>query len=133
VQFEQAHIVGDLLPNVTSASAEHHDDTNLFFNHIREVTDNCRVILTERGYMGLASAIVRERDTCDIIFGCRTPCLLRKVAQDQHYMFLGATTLVGKECNNVEGDEVLFDSFLGEEESKDWIHWDVEEQDIYLC
>jgi hypothetical protein len=97
------------------------------------MTDNCRFILTERGYMGLASETVREGDMCGIIFGCKTPCILRKVAQDQHYMFLGATKLVDKECINVEGDEVLFQSFLGDEERKDWVDWDVEEQDIYLC
>jgi hypothetical protein len=108
-------------------------ESSLFVEHIRSRTDNRKFILTDRGYMGLASAVVKETDICAIVFGCRTPCALRRAHREQHYTYLGAISLVGKECHNVEDGGTSFCSVLGEDDSKDWVEWEVEEQDIDLC
>jgi hypothetical protein len=131
-RLKQARIDDNQPSGSTGAGAYDHNDTNIFFSRIRNSTHNCRMVLTERGYIGLAPSIVREGDTCGIIFGCKSPCILRKVAQDQHYAFVGATTLVSKESFVTKGGGVYF-RILGREASKDWIDWDVEEQNIYLC
>jgi hypothetical protein len=109
------------------------DDSALFFNHIRSRIDKRKFVLTERGYMGLAPAVVQEADLCGIIFGCKTPCVLRRAVQEQHYIYLGATSLKGKEYCDREDGSVNFCNVLGEDDSRDWVDWDVEEQDIYLC
>jgi hypothetical protein len=106
---------------------------NLFLHHIRNRLHNRRFILTKRGYMGLGPLIAHEGDICGIIFGCKTPCLLRKAPQDPNYKYLGATALMGKGHVDLEGDGVAFVDVLGSEQSEDWADWDVEEQDIYLC
>jgi hypothetical protein len=91
-----------------------------------------RFIVTNRGYMGLAPVVAQTGDTCGIIFGCHTPCILRKVAQGKHYKFLGGTYLMGKQGYELAGGSVQFVHPLGHDDSKDWVEWDVEEQDIYL-
>jgi hypothetical protein len=108
-------------------------DSTLFVEHIRARTDNRKFILTERGYMGLASAVVDETDICAIIFGCKTPCALRRADREQYYTFLGATSLVGKEYYEIDDEVPRFTEILGEDRSRDWVDWDIEEQDIHLC
>ncbi|KAH7088309.1 heterokaryon incompatibility protein-domain-containing protein [Paraphoma chrysanthemicola] len=93
---------------------------------------NKRFILSERGYMGLAPHVARVGDTCAIIFGCTTPCILRKAESEEQYQFLGAASIMGKQPLEAEGGGFFFDQ-LGLEESKDWVEWDVKEQDINLC
>lgn len=88
-------------------------------------------ILTQRGYFGLAPRVTREGDTCGIIFGCRTSCILRKTNTDLGWQFIGASLITGKQCFEEER-RVAFRQF-GTEESKDWVNWDLEEQDIELC
>jgi hypothetical protein len=109
------------------------DDSSLFVEHIKSRTDNRKFILTDRGYMGLAPAVVKETDTCSIVFECRTPCVLRRAGQDQQYTYLGAISLVGKERHRMEDGTMSFSSVLGEDDSKDWVEWEVDEQDIDLC
>jgi hypothetical protein len=82
--------------------------------------------------MGLAPAVVREGALCGIVVGCKTPCILQRTARDKHYKFLGGTTLMGKESFETVAGNNYF-SILGTDKSKDWVDWDVEEQDIYLC
>jgi hypothetical protein len=59
--------------------------------------------------------------------------MLRKTGQEKHYMYLGATAILGKECSDVEEDGAMYCTMLGEEESKNWVDWGVEEEDIWLC
>jgi hypothetical protein len=132
-QLMQTHYEDDRLSDSATAGADDDDQENLFFHLIRRRTHNRRFVLTQRGYMGLGPLIMSEGDACGIIFGCKTPCILRKGLHDQYYVYLGATTLMGKECEDAEGGGVVFDTVLGGEDSKDWVDWDVEEQDIYLC
>jgi hypothetical protein len=116
----------------STIATEGADNSNAYFNHIRFVMAGRRFILTARGYMGLAPAVVREGALCGIVFGCKTPCILQRTAREKHYKFLGGTTLMGKESFEREAGDIGF-YILGEDKSKDWVDWDVEEQDIYLC
>jgi hypothetical protein len=113
-------------------------EPNIYFERVRNRTHNKRFVLAKRGYMGLAPALVRREDLVGIIFGCKTPCVLRKEGGDipnheQYYTFLGATALVGRERSKVQSGADEFCNVLGEEDSKDWVEWDVEEQDVILC
>lgn len=131
IRIDYKHIDDDQHSESAVAGAE--DGENIFFDTIRSRTHNRRFILTARGYMGLAPAVACKGDSCGIIFGCKTPCILRKAGSAaQEYAFLGSTALMGKEHMNAEDDDVLFCTVLGEEDSKDWVEWDVEEQDVYL-
>ncbi|KAF1362167.1 hypothetical protein EJ07DRAFT_164021 [Lizonia empirigonia] len=82
-----------------------------------------RFILTERGYM----------DMCGIIFGCTVPCILRKTSRQGYYKFFGNCFVLGSQTYETETGYVVHDGVLGSDFSKDWLDWDVEEQDIYLC
>lgn len=109
------------------------DKSGLYYETVCRIVLDERFILTTRGYMGLAPRITQEGDTCGIIFGSKMPCILRRAAQENHYKYLGATSLIGKKSSEAEGGGVAFNDILGAEESKDWVEWGVEEQDIYLC
>jgi hypothetical protein len=105
----------------------------LFHDTLKNYTHKRKLILTNRGYMGLAPAVAQKGDACGILFGCNTPCILRAVSQRNHYQYLGATYLVGQDHWETAEGRVVFTEILGSEHSKDWADWDVEEQDIYLC
>ncbi|KAH8730029.1 heterokaryon incompatibility protein-domain-containing protein [Phaeosphaeriaceae sp. PMI808] len=107
-------------------------DASFFFGEIKRITNLTKFIVTQRGYMGLAPEIVCKGDLIGIIFGCQTPSILRKTDQEHHYKFGGGTPLIGKSLFIIDGYEG-FSDILGDKDSKDWIDWDVEEQDIYLC
>jgi hypothetical protein len=131
--LKSAHVEDDRLPNSAGVGAHENTQENIFFQFVRSRTHKRRFIVTERGYIGLGPLIMHEGDACGIIFGCQTPCILRKAPDNQTYMYIGATALMGAECLELEEGEVAFVNILGDEESKDWVDWDVEEQDIYLC
>jgi hypothetical protein len=130
---QQPQTASDQISGSANAGAGAEDDRNIFFDFIRNKIHNRRFILTGRGYMGLAPLPVRESDMVGIIFGCKTPCILRKTDQEKHYKYLGATAILGKECSDLEGGGVMYCNMLGEEESKDWVDWGVEEEDFWLC
>jgi len=130
IQLVEETAAGDEMPS------------NMFFDFIRNRTHNRRFALTKRGYMGLAPAPACLDDRIAIIFGCKTPCVLRKATREQvrgnynhekYYTYIGATSLVGKEWCVTEDGEAMFCNVLGEDDSKDWVEWDVEEQVISLC
>jgi hypothetical protein len=56
---------------------------------------------------------------------------LRPTAQKQHYKFIGATSVLGKQSYEEDGENFFTDQ-LDHEDGKDWVEWHVEEQDIYL-
>jgi hypothetical protein len=134
VQSKYEPIVDDQPSDDTAGGADGDGaDSALFIDHIRSRTDKRKFVLTERGYMGLAPALVQEADLCGIIFGCKIPSVLRKAAREQHYTYVGTTSLRGKEYVDMEDGSVMFCNVLGEDESRDWVDWEVEEQDIHLC
>jgi hypothetical protein len=125
------HKDDDNQPEMTIAGAE--DEINIYFDLIRSRTHNRRFILTRRGYMGLAPLPACEGDLCAIIFGSQKPCILREKSDALAHLFLGATTLMAKDCYDMPGGGVSYVNMLGEEDGKDWLTWDVEEGDILLC
>ncbi|KAF2035327.1 hypothetical protein EK21DRAFT_96601 [Setomelanomma holmii] len=114
-------------------AAETADETNHYYSAIKDYLVSQRFILTERGYMGLAPAVAHKGSLRGIIFGCQTPCVLERTDREQYYKFLGATTLMGKERSMTLGGDETFINTLGVEDSKDWVEWNMKEQDIYLC
>ncbi|KAF2028418.1 hypothetical protein EK21DRAFT_101877 [Setomelanomma holmii] len=105
----------------------------LFHNTVTGYTHHRKIILTNRGYLGLAPAVTQSGDSCGIIFGCTTPCILRPSVHKDNFQYLGPAFTFGQEHWRTSDGRVIFNDILGSAKSKDWEHWDVEEQDIYLC
>lgn len=91
-----------------------------------------RFFVTERGCYGLAPGITNEGDSCAIIFGCSSPCILRESSYYGQFVYLGPGFILGKKMLDLGEHGVGFYSCLGVEESKDWTEWDVKEQSIHL-
>ncbi|OAG19591.1 HET-domain-containing protein [Alternaria alternata] len=112
----------------------HHD--HISSNRTLEISrihmQGTRLVVTVRGYIGLADVVVQKDDLCGIIFGRNIPCVLRQVPDSNYYSFIGSAYLMGKKSYEIEEGIVVFCDPLGHEDSKDWVEWDVEEQDIYL-
>jgi hypothetical protein len=96
-----------------------------FYQLLKTYTHIYRVIVTNRGYFGLAPAVAAVGDTCAIIFGSKSTCILRSTNQAEHYKFLGCSYVLGRNWGTLDKE-------LGSEDNKDWVDWDVEEQDIFL-
>jgi hypothetical protein len=57
---------------------------------------NRRFIVTQKGYYGLAPPTAREGDSCCVIFGTKTPFIVRPVAGlPNHYKFIGEAYVHG--------------------------------------
>lgn len=108
-------------------------ESNIYFSKIKGKTDNKKLIVTDSGYIGLAPSIAQVGDSYGIIFGCKLPCVLRRASREMTFYYIGSTNLVGTQLWEAEDGGISFESILGDENSKDWLDWDVEEQDIYLC
>lgn len=91
-----------------------------------------RLFLTQRGYFGVAYDVVRGGDQCGIIFGCKTPSVLRHTGTINRYRLLGGAYITGSTLQNDQGKFQRF-TLLGRKESKDWIEWEVQEDNIILC
>jgi hypothetical protein len=94
---------------------------------------NRKLILTQRGYIGLAPNETQIGDSCGIVFGCKMPLILRKADCEDKFFCIGSTYITGSKLTDV-GWGVMDYHILGSEESKDWTEWDdVEEQEIDIC
>ncbi|KAF2630270.1 hypothetical protein BU25DRAFT_255291 [Macroventuria anomochaeta] len=107
-------------------------ESSKFHGFISSLISGKRVIVTERGYIGLVPDVTQQGNLCGIIFGCSSPCLLRTTSSDDCYAYLGSGFILGKAVLDLDEHGLRFYSCLGVEDSKDWLEWDVEEQDIYL-
>jgi hypothetical protein len=95
---------------------------------------NRKVILTQRGYIGLAPQATQAGDSCGIVFECRLPFILRKAGDGERFFCLGSTLIAGKRTTELDEGNNFKMNVLGSEESKDWTAWDdVVEQDIDIC
>jgi hypothetical protein len=93
-----------------------------------------RLILTHRGYIGLASQATQVGDSCGIVFECRLPFVLRKAGDGESFFCIGSTFIAGKKMTEFDEGNDFKVNVLGSEESKDWTAWDdVVEQDIDIC
>lgn len=91
---------------------------------------NRRFVILSRGYFGLAPQATREDDVCAIIFGTRTPFILRRVtAKENHYQVVGAAFVQSRVC--ISGGRSWP---LGRYDfCRDWEEWDLPTEDIFLC
>ncbi|KAH7090223.1 heterokaryon incompatibility protein-domain-containing protein [Paraphoma chrysanthemicola] len=104
----------------------------LFLSFTRTRLQKRRVIFTHRGYIGLAPNQAQKGDLCGIIFGCKTPCVLRRTSHAGEYTYVGPT-YVPSCYTNIGLDGMMRFPILGAEDSKDWTEWDdVEEGYIQL-
>jgi hypothetical protein len=93
---------------------------------------NRRVIVTKRGYYGLAPPLVCENDVCCVILGGKAPCILRETDGPGQYKLIGDACIPGKALHeHPNGGEVL--SSVGAQGHRDWLEWGAEEQDLFLC
>lgn len=90
-----------------------------------------KIFLTQRGYFGAAYDVVHEGDRCGIMFGCKTPSILRHTAAKNSYRLLGGAYIVGKSLQ-ITQEKFRGFTLLGRKESKDWTEWNVPEDDIVL-
>lgn len=125
-------IVERLQDHVTPVSTPDwgNDATDVTFRSLSIISHNHRLIVTQRGYLGLAPAAVAVGDTCGIIFGSKTTCVLRETERSRHYTYLGSSYILGS--RKTDG-RLRYGYEFGSEESKDWIDCEVTEQDIFLC
>jgi hypothetical protein len=95
-----------------------------------------KVVLTKRGYIGLAPLETRKGDVCAIVFGCRTPCILREADVEGAYRYVGSMYMPGKTMTDILDDNgglIGMDvNILGTEESKDWVDHVSHDQVIIL-
>jgi hypothetical protein len=127
---ERSHSPEDLEPPNWLAEGGHVD---AFHNTVKGYTHNRRIIVTQRGYFGLAPAVAKKGDSVGITFGCTTPCILCPSSEIDTFQYLGAVFVVGKAYWRLADGRIVFKDILGTETSKDWVEWDVKEQDMYLC
>ncbi|KAF2028059.1 hypothetical protein EK21DRAFT_102134 [Setomelanomma holmii] len=106
--------------------------TSQYVTFAKLMTQSTRFVVTKRGYMGLAPQLTRIGDATAIIFSCVTSCVLREAVDVQQYQCIGPAWIAGAQPRNSDGGGVHFRQ-LGDERSRDWIYWDVKEQDIDLC
>ncbi|KAJ4987441.1 ankyrin and het domain protein [Stagonosporopsis vannaccii] len=83
-------------------------ESSTLHGFIVSATSGKRVIVTERGYIGTAPAVTQKGDLCAIIFGCSSPCLLRKSESLNGYIYLGPGTVPGKSLSDLDDYGVGF-------------------------
>jgi hypothetical protein len=113
-------------------TAQDEQGIELFHTYAQWNVHNRRVIITKRGYYGLAPLLVCENDVCCLIIGGKAPCILRETSRQSQYKLIGDACIPGKALHeHPNGGEVL--SSVGADGHRDWLEWGAEEQDLFLC
>lgn len=94
------------------------------------------LVTSTKGLLGIASGSVAEGDICCIIFGCSWPLILRPVpsqltGDEQLFHLLGLAWIAGVTPQHEKG-RGLFWPVLGDERSKDWVYWGLQEHKIQI-
>jgi len=105
-------------------------DAEQFHLDVQVCAHNRRVFVTKRGYYGIGPPITSQGDICCILFGGKTPYIVRKTKTEQNYKLVGECWLPSKNKTVINGREVM--DMMGLEQCKDWVDWDVTERDIFL-
>lgn len=93
---------------------------------------NRRIIVTNRGFYGVVPLLTRGGDLCCVLFGARTPCILRKTSTPGRYRLIGDAYIPGNSPPvHRDGSHILFS--VGFNNRRDWAGWGAEEQEIHLC
>jgi hypothetical protein len=102
----------------------------------KEICQHCggrRFLVSDRGYFGLGPGLVEKGDLCCIIFGAKTPFILRCTAVPGQFRLVGEAYIISKKAFDFNTDPEYVKFFmLGREETKDWVQWDIQEQDIII-
>ncbi|KAF4920321.1 Heterokaryon incompatibility protein 6, OR allele [Colletotrichum viniferum] len=94
---------------------------------------------TDRGFFGMGYCQVAEGDVCAIVFGCGLHLILRPIVnppagEQPHYSIVGSASIVdSQEDVAISGQTRQLDRFIGREKgSKDWVKWNLREQEILI-
>ena len=123
----------------TGLSEQEKEDANLIHDTVQSCAHNRRFIITKRGYYGLAPLCTRENDLCCVIFGAKSPFILRRAEMSNHYRVVGDVSIPGKTATHNELDRFKIEEHdhmmlqLGEKFCRDWEGYGLKEQNIYLC
>ena len=109
----------------------HDADVQEMHNFILRKLKYRRLVLTERGYFGLVPDHAVKGDLCGVIFGTKTPFLLRSTQRSGHYKLVGESFMIS--ARNFEDGEYPVYMGAGERAHEDWLDWGLEEEDIFLC
>lgn len=100
--------------------------------NIAPLTNGCRnrrFVALSRSLYGVAPSATRKGDVCAIIFGTRSPVILRKVAGEERYQVVGAVFLL----SNVTGPKSKLPLRMGRSERcEDWKDWNLPTQELDL-
>jgi hypothetical protein len=116
-QRKEAAYKVSLLHDTCNVDAEELDRRKVAADHdgiadvIRFMNERLRdkkFILTRRGYMGLTPLITQRGDVSAIVFGCRLPCILRKINQIPQYRIVGGATILGQRPVSIIDGKSLF-------------------------
>lgn len=102
----------------------------LVHNFISTFLLSRRVVVTERGYLGLVPEIAREGDLCCLIFGTKAPFIIREAGD--HFKIVGAAHFASNRPL-AEGDPIPYSLGSGYASSEDWLEWGLDEEDLLFC
>ncbi|KAK7743836.1 hypothetical protein SLS53_003855 [Cytospora paraplurivora] len=106
----------------------------VFWQHILKLVHNRRVAITRRGYYCLVPGVTRVGDTCAVLFGTTTPFILRSAGRQNYHKVVGDAFITSSREIDVEAGAVSpYRLGSGSNANEDWLDWDLEEEDIWLC
>lgn len=107
-----------------------HEGAGRISHFISRRWHHCRLVLLGRGYYASASTVTRAGDVCAVVFGTRSPFILRKVSgKSNHYRVVGAAYVQSK----VSNDDGVPRWLGGDKLWEDWTDWDLPTKNIILC
>lgn len=113
-------------------SKDYHGDVTLTHRLVQNCVARRRLAMTARGYCGVVPPVVQEGDVCCIIFGTKSPYIIRPTGHEGHNKILGEASLAS--THKLE-ERLSFPHRVGSGpySHEDWLEWNLEEQEILLC
>lgn len=89
-----------------------------------------RFLVLSRGYCGVSSMTIRVGDACAVIFGTRSPFIVREVSgKIDHYVLVGAAYVESAEIDDYHNPiRMGYDEYCD-----DWKDWGLPIRDLLLC
>lgn len=97
---------------------------------VAHMIDKRRLVVTDRGYYGLAPGLSRGGDVVAVVDGALTPLILREKSPG-HYRVVGEVYVTSKAVCYSESETREY-KLLGGAGAQDWTEWGGEVQDIFL-
>ena len=116
-----------------SGSDELVEPASLLRRHARVNVHERRIAVTQRGYYCLVPRLAREGDTCAIIYGTAAPFILRSAGEQDCYKVVGEAFAVSSRKFEDDGFDFPYRVGCGSDANEDWVDWDLDEKDIFLC